>query len=572
MSPFRILFREFFGQFFRSESSTSDIRLRQTLIGVLAFLLTPGYFIALSSFNAFAAAQARAPHLLEPMRQILSGIFLAFSTVSIGLIAAFTWDALSFDRRDAMVLGPLPVSRATVVRAKLSAMGAFLMGICVAINLPTAFMFAMAASNGFAMAGRHFAAHMIATSCAAILTFSAIVILRALVGMVARGHFEGALASLLQFAFVSAILCGIILMPETLGRRPRRGGPETLQVAAPQPWLTSNGFAAVYGELRGVSTPESSSTARRTEIVTLTAFGAAILLTIGGYRRHLQNALTPSASAGAVGGARISRALARAFTGTNRRARATSDFVLLTLVRSRAQQSPIAINAAIGLAEIALEFAGHPGSLAADLRDPALVLSVPLTLLFWIGVGIRASFFVPSDLPAAWMFRSNAPENTPAYALGTRAATIALAGPPVGLFALGVAASILNWSGAVPYACFVLLLVAAFADFIALTVNHIPFARTYEPGHAKLKSRWPLYLFGSIGFGRGLANLELYASNEPHGLAILLTLAAAAVVVFELALRTTGRAAAGHTVHDEPEEDQSAVTVLDLGSFSRHRT
>ena len=40
-SPLAALSRAFFGQFFSSESVTSDIQLRQTSVWVLAFLLTP---------------------------------------------------------------------------------------------------------------------------------------------------------------------------------------------------------------------------------------------------------------------------------------------------------------------------------------------------------------------------------------------------------------------------------------------------------------------------------------------------------------------------------------------------
>jgi len=33
-------------------------------------------------------------------------------------------------------------------------------------------------------------------------------------------------------------------------------------------------------------------------------------------------------------------------------------------------------------------------------------------------------------------------------------------------------------------------------EWLSLTVKFIPYTRAYEPGHAKLKTRWPLYLMG----------------------------------------------------------------------------
>ena len=44
-SQFAVLWRVFWDQFFTSESVTSDIQLRQTIIWALAFLLTPGLYL-----------------------------------------------------------------------------------------------------------------------------------------------------------------------------------------------------------------------------------------------------------------------------------------------------------------------------------------------------------------------------------------------------------------------------------------------------------------------------------------------------------------------------------------------
>ena len=45
--------------------------------------------------------------------------------VTVGLIAAFVWDALDFEHRDAMVLGPAPLRARTILGAKIAALGAF---------------------------------------------------------------------------------------------------------------------------------------------------------------------------------------------------------------------------------------------------------------------------------------------------------------------------------------------------------------------------------------------------------------------------------------------------------------
>ena len=56
----RISVRAFFAQFFTSESVTSDIQLRQTIIWVLALLVVPGFVLVIELFPHFSAIAIRA--------------------------------------------------------------------------------------------------------------------------------------------------------------------------------------------------------------------------------------------------------------------------------------------------------------------------------------------------------------------------------------------------------------------------------------------------------------------------------------------------------------------------------
>ena len=55
-TPFAILWRAFFAQFFSSETATSDVQLRQAIIGVLAFLVTPGILLAIEMYPRYQLA------------------------------------------------------------------------------------------------------------------------------------------------------------------------------------------------------------------------------------------------------------------------------------------------------------------------------------------------------------------------------------------------------------------------------------------------------------------------------------------------------------------------------------
>jgi hypothetical protein len=108
----------------------------------------------------------------------------------------------------------------------------------------------------------------------------------------------------------------------------------------------------------------------------------------------MRRALAPPAAVGALAKATISRGIARALCRGDRLAHAVADFVLITVVRNRPQQTPIAMNAAIGIAVVALSVARSRALSSTSL------LAAPSMLAFWAVIGLRAAFFVPSELRA----------------------------------------------------------------------------------------------------------------------------------------------------------------------------
>src|SRR5262245_56514997 len=99
---FRILWRNFIEQFTANESATSDLQMRRAIVGVFAFLITPGIYIMMRSLGSFeilrlVAEVRHMPHLVETRLAQMAVIFVAYSMVTTGLITAFIWDTLVFD-------------------------------------------------------------------------------------------------------------------------------------------------------------------------------------------------------------------------------------------------------------------------------------------------------------------------------------------------------------------------------------------------------------------------------------------------------------------------------------------
>jgi hypothetical protein len=566
-SPFATLCRAFFAQFFTSESATSDAHVRQTMIWALTFLLPPGLFMMVTVFPDYENIVRFHPAQIDEARMRLALVFVTYAMVTAGFVAVFVWDGLTFERRDAMVLGPLPLRGSTVIGAKLSALALLMLGASFAINLMTALPFASVTANHLGLASfvHDGTAHLIATIGGAAFVFCTLVVTRALVMLLGSPRLAARLGSLLQFLFVAAILCFMLLAPAMLQAKRAAFLASAGTSVNPSAW-----FLGLFEYLHGSPEPVFATLARRALLALALAMSGSVALSIVGVRLQMQRALVPVSSAGALGRALVSRALARLLTGRDPIAQATADFVLLTIARNRAQQGPIAVTAAIGLAIVIARLAAEANELGWMMRPTIDVLAVPLVLAFWMTIGLRAACFVPSELPAAWAFRVNAPERGRSYWSATRAAMIAFVLPPM-LLVTALLGPLLGARIAAWHALFVMAMIALLVQILLLTIAYVPFTRAYEPGHARLRTRWPLYLIGVYAFaywplGPEMRLLTATAAG-PRPLSFLGLLAGVAAAIAVLDAIGRRRAAAVWRI-EEPEssvEDSLRISVLDIG-------
>ncbi|HZR22057.1 MAG TPA: hypothetical protein VFA59_00625 [Vicinamibacterales bacterium] len=545
------LFRTFFAQFFTSETVTSDVQMRQAIIGVIAFILTPCLLILFNVFPQFqllvihvgrihpppgviTRATAVRNMMADDMTEWILSVLVGYSMITIGLLTVFAWDALSFDRRDAMVLGPLPLRSSDVILAKLAALAVFLVGSAVALNLLNASLFGLETADqlGLSTAVAHFISCLVVTIAAATLVFATIVTLRNTIAIVGGPRLATTLGAVLQFLFVVALLLLVVAVFASPVHRGRVVVPDTN--SPPLTWFTA-AFEVLRRSDRG-AWATTHDVARGMFVLVPLSIVAAIATSVVAFRRQMQLALTPVARPGVLGRARLTCAMARLLGAGDRRAHAMSDFVITTIVRSRAVQAPIAINAAIGFTMIVIALSRERGDATTTM------MAAPLMIGFWTAIGLRAAFYVPSELPSAWTFHAHAPAAFASYARGVRASIVALLAPLAAIAAYA--------AGGWRHAVLVAVSIAALADILVLTIDFLPFTRAYEPGHARLKSRWPLYLLGAVAFAFGTLRLPVW-------------FATAVLVALELSIAYATR---GWSLQPDEDavSDAFSVTTLDL--------
>ena len=430
MPVLRTLTRAFFDQFFTSESVTSDVELQQRVFWLLGILIAPGIFILLIVFPDFVsialrAHAGRAPlSIIDDRLEWLALILATYAMAGTGFVTVLSWDALTFDRRDAMVLGSLPLGRGTMMAAKLGALGALLVIGAGPICLLYSIIFAIETAEmlGWHVFVPHLISMFVATGGAATFIFSAIVSARAAASLIGGPRLASMLGPVLQFAFVVAILCLVILSPASSAR--------VLFMSSDRAdWLPPTWFVGLFEQLRHsprAHVPHFVTITQRCLVAMSLAIGAALLGSFVEFRRQLS-----AAGSGAIRtpfAARTPRAIARAFSGASQSVRGIADFVILTMTRNRLPQASVSIHAGFGAALVVAALSDRTPDIAALEHPRTVVLWIPLVLAYWSSLGMRSSFFVPSEVKASWAFRANTSER-PGHWSAVRASMIGILGP-----------------------------------------------------------------------------------------------------------------------------------------------
>jgi hypothetical protein len=533
------------------------------MAGIVAFLLVPGLVLLVELSFDYQGIVLRAiryqqfDHLTDTLEWVAL-VFITYSAAAVGLVGAFAWDALVFDRRDGLVLGPLPVPTRAIVAAKTAAVASVMAAAALAVNLfnATVFAFTTADRLGLAALGRHFAAHLAATTGVAVFVFATLVFARGVVGLMVSPRLAAAIGTAVQFVFVLAV-CAIVILCPVILRLPHEALVNfTVTHALPTSW-----FLGVFEWIRGSSRWYVGQLATRALVGTAAALTAAILVSTVAVHRHMQRAFATPNAPGARGGALARRWIARRLIGDDRSAAAIAEFVLLTFARNRAVQTPAAMTVALGMAIVVAAFA-QTKEVASAAASGIVVRWIPLVVAYAALVGLRASFFVPADLPAAWAFRLEMPRDQTRWS-AVRAALMAMVVPIVAAVSLLTAWYPLGWWAAARHTVFVAAIAVVLVEITAAAVPFVPFTRPYQPGRARLRTRWWWYIVGLGAAAVWPIWFELWAASRPPAFAAAIVALAAAATAMEIAGRRCLQGS--NEPADDAADEHDTFAVLDIG-------
>jgi hypothetical protein len=130
----RLLVRHFLRRLVENDLISPDADRHEVLAVACAALITAGLVgtVFISVKYQFSPLQLPGWTSLAALNDL--SLFVGASMIVMALVAVSEWDALGLDARDASILGPLPLPRGLLLRAKLAAIALFSVAFAVALN------------------------------------------------------------------------------------------------------------------------------------------------------------------------------------------------------------------------------------------------------------------------------------------------------------------------------------------------------------------------------------------------------------------------------------------------------
>jgi hypothetical protein len=408
--PFWRLVELFSARIFRGGGDADAEGLDLGIGLVLTMLAMPGGFVSLLLLDKYASflQWLRGMTNVDPLAVSFPDeyFFIVLSMTVTGAVAVWRWDGIFPDRRDFINLVPLPISTRTIFFANLVAV-LFLVGlIAIDVNAASCILFptvVAATQTKFLFFVKFALVHALGVVLASIFSFFAVFsllgVLMAVLPVAALKRVSIFVRGLIVVYLVT-LLSTSFAIPYNLWRANRV--PKWAYLF-PSSW-----FLSLCQVLRGRPTPILVELSHL--VLPGLAFCVAVALATYaiGYQRHFIR-IPEMADTGLSHNFRQSRIapLLQRFSLRTPFLRGCFAFVWKTLMRSEMHRLVVTAAAGLGLV-LASQAAMNAFQSATGLRQAALspdAISIPYILTFFLIIGLRVVFEIPTDLRSNWIFQ-----------------------------------------------------------------------------------------------------------------------------------------------------------------------
>ena len=503
---FRTLVELFSRRFFENDLLAPDIDLRPAAIWILGALLAPSLLWSAKRIVPYGLMSVLGPEVMEAASWFDKALLVTLAMFNAGVVTLLMWEALLVDRRDAHVLGSLPVAPWLIVAAKGVAL-LRLLALVAVLNVPAAFVicFAIYGHIDVWLLPRAFVVHAAIAMAASLTTALTVAALLVGVTSLARGAASRLATVAVQTVVLGALTALLIGLQWTPGwfLAARAGNVEALGwiVAWPPLW-----FVSLYQTWLPVGlgrTVFAAHAASAWAAIAVALLAAPVTMAL--WRSALKTMVSASTVERSTGGALSSGRLAGLLSRAPRE-RALVQFFLTTLARSPRHRlavvSVLGLTAALSFEVVLLLSARQgPTRWLTEFAAPVLVLLTLSATARWL-------IALPAELPAAWSLALVSPlDGATVWRAMHRVLVLLVVAPPAVL-----ATALSAWQGgmrsAVTHLGLVALLGFALVERNLAKLAFLPFATEYVPGRANLSARWPVYVVMLLFVVPTLAQIE----------------------------------------------------------------
>ncbi|MGE5648208.1 MAG: hypothetical protein ACM336_20715 [Acidobacteriota bacterium] len=495
MTSFSELVRHFFGRFFDKESLSPQGETETNLIQILSLLAVPGLFIAFWILP-------RAPITGWPLIAERY-FFVSYPMIMMGFAMVFEWDALFPDRRDYLILTPLPIRLSAIFGAKLAALCIFLALFAVDVNIFGILLFP--GISGAPDYRNALLAHVVAVLAGTLfMALAAAAIQGILIAFLSDKMFRR-VSSALQALLMGLLVMTLFLHPfivSHLRSLVERSSPALA-------WFPPFWFLGLYEWIYPAGpTPVALGDLSLRAVQALAIAAATFLFTyVAGYRRHSRRA-ADTVETNPAGPGRLMKAASALLDRTvltHPLQRAAFHFISQTIARSLKHRLFLATYGGFGAAIAASSLgSGRSG-----------LLPLPLTLSFFLVSGLRAAFNFPSELRANWVFQVTDREDRTECLAATRKWIVICGILPLFALVAPVEFAAFPWTTALFHLAFGITLSVVLMQIMFFTFRKVPFTCSYFPGKVNLVWLSVLYLYGFTTYSYTMSGLEGWLAEAP---------------------------------------------------------
>ncbi len=426
--------------------------------------------------------------------------FLIATTMAVaGLFGMVSWESIFPERKDLMILGPLPVTRSTIFSAKIYAL-AYALGLAIiALNAFTGLGWVILfepAGGGLLGLVRCLAAYWATNLAAGSFVLFCVLLAHGASSLLLPRQLFLRASGWLQMTGLALVLADYVLEP-SLESLPALTDPRNQHLLH---MLPSYWFLGLFQELNGTMLPAFTTLARLSLMGLAIAGTGALIAVLMTFARTIpkivdEPEIQPRRSAWAS-------LLPR---GGDPLRRAVLVFSLRTLLRSRQHRLMFGFFLGVGLIIMALYM--HAPVVAQEGDHQVNSVTVPfligtLIMMCVSVLGARIVIGVPVLLKANWVFQLTQTSTSKAYWRASRGVLLTIAVVPVWIASAAVFLWIRGgWAGTL-HLVVLALFGTVLVDLAMINLRKLPFACSWLPGKANLL----VIFFGGLIVGLPLAN------------------------------------------------------------------